>query len=179
MRAAGSTQIKPSDGLEESHTALRSSLPHLYPRRELAGCPFLPCVCLKGSCLSLGVMVVLASDSGVFTIINFTLSIELSHGTPVPCRYSLVLLPAVFFRVFRPMGWAPTEMAWHGGLVAGLFPSQSCFSRMLQISSSHANHKVPRLHTEPGTIHAWLGAERWQDFLAHVAPHGGQQPGCL
>lgn len=165
MRAAGSTQIKPSDGLEESHTALRSSLPHLYPRMELAGYPFLPCVCLKGSCLSLGVMVVLASDRGVFN--------------PVPCRYSLVLLPAVFFRVFRPMGWAPTEMAWHGGLVAGLFPSQSCFSRMLQISSSHANHKVPRLHTEPGTIHAWLGAERWQDFLAHVAPHGGQQPGCL
>lgn len=70
--------------------------------------------------------------------------------------------------VFRPMGWASIEMASHDGLATRLFPSQSCFSLTLQISNRRANHKVPRLHAEPGTIHIWLRAERWQDFLAPV-----------
>lgn len=50
-------------------------------------------------------------------------------------------------------------------MTAWLFPNQSCFSHTLQISNRRANHKMPRLHTEPGTIQAWLGVERWQEFL--------------
>ena len=86
--AAGSTQIKPSvRATQHSGTAYHTCA---QGGSLLAALFFHVFACLKGSCLSLGVMVVLANDSGV--------------SNPVPRRYSLVWLPAVFFRGLQAHG---------------------------------------------------------------------------